>query len=177
YKLAFSSKKANPGPGAYFPRTTNNGSPAFTFGKRASRASGCGMPGPADYFPSQNVHSPAFSMGKKASPPFDEGTPGPGSYFVLAHPLSNSHSPAFTLATRPFAATAASSARRCDDASPGPGSYETSASGLHGPKFTIRTRKTTVIKEPLPGPGSYFVDHSQSGSPSPLCHHHRPQGL
>ncbi|MCO5558904.1 hypothetical protein L7F22_012494 [Adiantum nelumboides] len=170
------SNKASPGPGTYFPRTTNNGSPAFTFGKRASRGGSGGTPGPADYFPSPNVHSPSFSMGKKAPPPFDEGTPGPGSYFVLTHPLSNSHSPAFTLATRPFAA-AASPVRRFDDASPGPGSYETAASSIPGPKFTIRTRKPVVIKEPLPGPGSYFVDHSQSACPSPLCHHHRPQDL
>lgn len=169
------SKKASPGPGAYFPRKVSNGSPAFTFGKKTTTRGSTDTPGPAQYFPSQNAHSPSFSMGKKAPPLFDEGTPGPGSYFVLSTPSPTSHSPAFTLASRPLGALPTSSSKS-DNGFPGPGSYETSPCP-RGPKFTIRSKKMETLKDPLPGPGSYFMDHSQTSSPSPLYRNHHAQDI
>ncbi|KAH7285101.1 hypothetical protein KP509_33G012800 [Ceratopteris richardii] len=165
--------------------STTNGSPAFTFGKRtppiggtsSSARENSATPGPAEYFPCQPLHSPAFSMGKKAPPPGDGGTPGPGSYFVLSTLplLSNTrNSPAFTLTSRPFLATAPAKQLQ-GDATPGPGSYEITSSFVSGPKFTIRTRKPLLNKDSLPGPGSYFVNHSRTSYP--LCRRQETQNL
>jgi hypothetical protein len=160
--MRFKSRGANqPGPGNYDIRTRmTDGVPCFSMpGRRADLRPkvGTGVPGSGTYNPvntSAKKNAPLFSVGKSRRDGelnIYRNTPGAGTYGDEAAKVIRAKSASWRIGSekRP-------EKQHYVPPTPGPGAYSSAITdmGKNGPKYTAKSRPSTLIKN-APGPGAY----------------------